>query len=296
MPLWTFTLQVEKKNSHVAYVPTPHDSKTHTPMTTHPTPQPKVALITGATGGIGMAFSHQLAAQGYTLVAVSNQYDLLESMAGDFANRYGVEVLIICIDLARKEAAEEIYEQCKEWNVKPEVLINNAGIFFFEQFQSLPLRRIDTMMELHMNTPTRLCRLFGAQMADAGRGYILNISSICAWMPNPGLHLYAATKEYVRMMSEGVRYDLMPYGVKVTALCPGGVDTGLYNFPPKLVRRLVRWGIFTTPDRLARRGLKAMFRGRRRVIPGALNRLFIFLVGCVPTSLRLRIVSRFYNH
>ena len=263
-------------------------------MTT-PEKNTKTALVTGATGGIGWAFSRRLAAVGYNLVAVSNQYDALESMADDFCNRYGVEVYTICIDLATPSAAQEVFARCKEWGVEPEVLINNAGIFFFEQFQSLPMRRIDAMMELHMNTPTRLCRLFGEQMARKGRGYILNISSICAFMPNPGLHLYAATKEYVRVMSESVRYDLMPYGVKVTALCPGGVDTGLYNFPKKLVSGLVRWGIFTTPDKLASRGLRALFRGRRRVIPGVLNRLFILLVGLVPTKMRLRIVSRIYK-
>ena len=262
---------------------------------TIPTQHSKTALVTGATGGIGWAFSRQLAAAGYNLVAVSNQYDALESMADNFRNRYGVDVQTICIDLATQGAAQEVFARCEELGMEPEVLINNAGIFFFEQFQSLPMRRINTMMELHMNTPTRLCRLFGEQMAQKGRGYILNISSICAWMPNPGLHLYAATKEYVRSMSEGVRYDLMPYGVKVTALCPGGVDTGLYNFPEKLVRGLVRWGIFTTPEKLARRGLKAMFKGRKRVIPGVLNRLFILLVDIVPTKMRLRIVSRIYK-
>lgn len=262
----------------------------------NPTPNRHCAIVTGASSGIGYEFARQLAEAGCTIIAVSNEYDRLEALSEDFKVRYsGVETYLIFMDLARAEAAEELYARVAELGLKPDILINNAGMFFFEQFQSVDTARIETMLQLHVGTTTRLCRLFGADMCRRGEGYILNMSSICAFMPNPGLHLYAATKEYVRSFTKSIWYDLRPYGVSATALCPGGVATSLYNFPPRLVRRLVKIGIFTTPERLARRGLKAMFSRRRVVVTGFGSRFGIALVAVLPSWVRFKVIARVYG-
>ncbi|MFQ8826895.1 MAG: SDR family NAD(P)-dependent oxidoreductase [Alistipes sp.] len=110
------------------------------------------------------------------------------------------------------------------------------------------------MLRLHVRTTTLLCHYFGRSMQARGRGYILNMSSMSAWMPFPGISVYAATKSYLRTLSLAIRNELYDRGVRVTAVCPGAVATGLYNLSERYQRLALRLGIMMTPERLARKG------------------------------------------
>ena len=241
----------------------------------------KTALVTGASSGIGLEFSRQLAQRGYAVAMVSNREQELAAAAERLRAEYGVPVEALCIDLTKEGAAEEVLAWCPE----PEVLVNNAGMFFMEYLKPESLEKVRTMMRLHMDVITELCILAGARMKEKGAGHILNMSSMTARIPAPGIAIYSSTKAYLKTFGKSLSYELRPFGVSVTTVCPAAVDTGLYPLSDRLRRILRRIGIIRTPEWLVRRSLKAMFRGRRTVSPGLTNFLLPPLIGILPARL-----------
>ena len=145
-----------------------------------PDPQ-KTALVTGASSGIGLEFARQLARMGYALAIVSNRGQELDDAAEVLRATFGVPVQTLCIDLTQPGAAEEVLAWCPE----PDVLINDAGMFFMEYLSPENLGKVRTMMKLHMDVVTELCILAGSRMKEKGGGHILNISSMTARIPAP---------------------------------------------------------------------------------------------------------------
>ena len=241
----------------------------------------KTALVTGGSSGIGLEFARQLAQKGYALALVSNRGQELTEAAERLQAEYGVTVETLCVDLARPGAAEEVLAWCPE----PDVLINNAGMFFMEYLTPESLGKVRTMMGLHMDVVTELCILAGAQMKEKGGGHILNMSSMTARIPAPGIAVYSSTKAYLKTFGKSLSYELRPFGVSVTTVCPAAVDTGLYPLPERLRRNLRRIGLIRTPEWLVRRSLKAMFRGRRTFSPGLTNVLLPPLIAILPARL-----------
>lgn len=253
----------------------------------------QVALITGGSSGIGLEYARQLAAKGYALALVSNREEDLavaarelgevEKVAGEASACETVHTL--CVDLARHGAAREVVDWCDTEGLEPEILVNNAGMFFMEYLGTENVGKADAMMTLHMETVTDLCILLGARMKERGHGYILNMASMTAWIPAPGIAIYSASKAYLVSFGKGLSYELRPYGVRVTTVCPAAVDTGLYPLGDKLRGRLRRLGIIRSPQWLVRRSLRAMFRGRRLLRPGPMNHLVPAIVGILPSRL-----------
>ena len=251
------------------------------------------ALVTGASSGIGRAFASRLAALGYNIVAVSDNAErLAETVAELQAEHPEVTVRAHAADLAAEDAGERLYGWTQEQGIEVEVLVNDAGMFSFCDLLDTPVERIRRIILLHDMTIAITCRLFGERMAERGHGYILNMSSYSLWMPFPGLGLYSASKAFVRNFSMSFAKEVCERGVKVTALCPAGVSTDLYGLSKSLQKFGVRTGILITPDSWARRGLRALWRGRRSSVPGWWNRLGIPFCLYMPMFLT-RIARRF---
>ena len=160
-----------------------------------------------------------------------------------------------------------------------------AGMFFMEYLSPENLGKVRTMMALHMNVVTELSILAGSRMKEKGGGHILNISSMTARIPAPGIVIYSSTKAYLKMFGKSLSYELRPFGVIVTTVCPSAVDTGLYPLPERLRGFLRRIGLIRTPEWLVRRSLKALFRGRRTFSPGLTNYLVPPLIAILPARL-----------
>lgn len=201
-------------------------------------------------------------------------------------------VRILPIDLARQEASDELYAAVRKTGIEIDVLINNAGIFSFRDVLSTPAERIERMILLHDMTLTKNCLAFGRDMAARGRGWILNMSSFSIWMPFPGMALYTATKAYVRAFSVAFAKEMRERCVRVTAVCPAGVATDLYGLTPRWQRIGLRLGVLISADCCARRGLRAMWRGRRTIVPDWWNRAWIPLCKLLPMCL-IRPLRRF---
>ena len=241
----------------------------------------KLALVTGASTGIGRQYAEQLADLGYNLIIVSRTESALQTAATEIEEKYGVNVVVKAMDLAIEGAAEALFGWCKEEGHIVDVLINNAGMFSFCDMINTPIERVKRTITLHDITYTVLCQLFGNDMAERGGGYILNMSSYSIWMPYPGLSLYSASKAYLKSFSVAFSKEVRDKGVKVTAICPAGIATDLYGLSPKLQQFGLKTGILMSPASCARRGLNGMFRGQRCKVPDWWFRLFIPICQCL---------------
>lgn len=203
------------------------------------------------------------------------------------------DVRVIAIDLAQVGAAQELYDRVAAEGIEVDVVINNAGIFSFCDILATPAERIERIILLHDLTVTQLCRLYAADMVRRGvRGHILNMSSYSLWMPFPGLALYSASKAYMRSFSVAFAKEVRERGIRVTAVCPAGVATDLYGLTPRWQRIGRKLGVLITPDSCARRGLRALWRGRRCIVPDWWNRAWIPFCKVLPMWV-LRPVRRF---
>ena len=250
------------------------------------------ALVTGASSGIGLMYARELASRGYDLVIVSNQENEIKLAADSIVKDFSVKAHPIYMDLTQENAAEELMQFCKGNGIEIEVLINNAGVFFFNPLIKTARKRIDVMLDLHVKTVVHMCQVFGADMAERGHGYILNMSSMSAWMTMPGINIYNATKAYILNFSRSLWYELKPHGVIVTAVCPGAVDTALYGLSNYWRKVAVGLGVSMPPAKLVRKALKASMKGKKQTMPGWINHLFVPLIKHLPDWFVFAVIKR----
>jgi short-subunit dehydrogenase len=253
------------------------------------------ALVTGASSGLGWYLSGLLVQKGYQLIAVSNQPAELAELKKHLELAYAIPVHTVNMDLAREEAARSLYDYCVEKDVQVEVLVNNAGMLVYGEAARVPYAQVQAVLQLHMTTPALLCRLFSENMLKKGRGFILNISSISAVMPYPTISYYGPTKTFLRHFTRALRTELKPAGVNVTCLLPGAVDTALfekYQFDREMAKR---FRVLKHPEKVARAGIKSLFRNRPECIPGLLNKLAIWLLPIIPQFIIKLIYNRLRN-
>ena len=231
-----------------------------------------LALVTGASSGIGLQYATQLARDYHCdLLLVSNQQKELEQVAAGLAAQYNVHTVARFADLSLPDAAENLHDWCQAEGYVVDILINNAGVFFFNEYCRTDIRRIELMLQLHVMTVAKMTRLFAADMCARRRGYILNMSSMSAWMAMPGIQTYNASKAFIYNFSKSLWYELKPYNVHITVMAPGAVDTGLFGLAPNLRKLAVALTVSIPPEKLVKRALRNMFRGRQADTPGFIN-------------------------
>lgn len=242
----------------------------------------KYALVTGGSSGIGLAYVRQLAEMGYGIIIVSNQEEANHKVVEQIRSTYHVEAEALYKDLSEENSAQEIFDWCKNKNLKIDILVSNAGLLHFGKLVHCPIEKIHLIMAVHCETPAKLCRLFGNEMASRHEGHILIMSSITAWIPLPTISLYGATKAFLKNFSQSLWYELREEGVSVTTIFPSAVDTPFYQLEDKHRRRLKRCGFMLSPEELAHRALKAMFRRRRTYVPSFAAKIQVLLCRMMP--------------
>lgn len=249
----------------------------------------KWAVVTGASGGIGLEFCRVLAGMGCSLLMVAIEDEQLKEAAAALGSEFRVETAAMTLDLTAKESVPRILGWLEAREITPHVLINNAGVFTFSPIAEHSEQKIDRFIDLHVRATTQLSREFAVIMGKKGEGYILNMSSMSCWMPMPGIAMYSATKAYIRVFSRALHYEMKDSGVGVTVACPGGIATDLFGLPENLKKLAVGLGVLATPDKFARNAVKKMLKRKKQYINGLLNRFSIFFVGILPTGVRMMI-------
>ncbi|MBO8467948.1 MAG: SDR family NAD(P)-dependent oxidoreductase [Bacteroidetes bacterium] len=252
------------------------------------------ALVTGAASGMGKLYAGRLAMMGYSLVIVDISADRLEKTADELREQVAslsdwripykssFKVLPLVQDLSRQDAAEKVYAFTGQHGCDIEVLINNAGLFYYQEIAETSPAALARMVMVHDYTPLLLCRAYVPDMRKRGCGYVLNVSSLAAWIPWPGLGMYASTKRFVKDFSRALRVECRGTGVSVTNAYFGAVDTPLFNLKPsyrKLARAL---RIMVPAETAVEKALKATFKRRKGTMPGLLNHIFKPVVRVLP--------------
>lgn len=235
----------------------------------------EVALITGASAGIGRAFAEVFAENGFNLVLVARSENKLNALARQIHQRYHVDSLVVPLDLTTTTGPQRLLDAVNGRSLKIDVLVNNAGLIAHGQFSDLSLKTHTKMLHLNILALTKLTHLFLPSMIEQGSGKILNVASVAAFVPLPRITVYAATKAYVLSFTEGLAVELKGTGVTVTALCPGPTDTAMMEKWSKVTHNKAELPSFLMmkPHDVAREGYQACRRGKTVHIDGLTNRL-----------------------
>jgi hypothetical protein len=244
----------------------------------------RTALVTGASSGIGVSFARQLAAMGAGLVLTARRKDRLDSLADELRAEHGVDVETIALDLGDPGAPKALFDATEGAGKPVDVLVNNAGFGTQARFDRMAWTKASEQLQLNVVSLTELTHRFLAPMLTRGRGYVLNVSSIGAYMAVPGYATYAAGKAYVLSFTEALAAELAGTPVRACCLCPGGTRTEFFQAAGQKPGWLVEASLMSA-DRCARIGLRALFGGRRNIIAGIANTLMCWSLRLVPRRL-----------
>lgn len=235
----------------------------------------RYALITGATSGIGLAMAEALARRGRSLILVARQRDLLETIAIELTQRFGVEVLFRACDLGEPlRLSGFLLELEEEGAHQIELLVNCAGIGTSGPFLAHDWALEQDLLDLNILALTRLCHTVGNLMALQGGGQILNVASVAAFSPGPWMSAYQASKAYVLHFSEGLREEVKKNGIKVSVLCPGPTRTPFLRMAQLRTNRNSQR--MMSPEEVALYTVRALAKNRAVIIPGWRNRFIAF--------------------
>jgi len=247
------------------------------------------ALITGGSMGIGYELAKVFAANKFNLVLVARNEAGLKQVADELRAKHGIETKILVKDLSLAKAPQEIFDALRDTPIS--VLVNNAGFGWRGAFAESDLHQhaLD-MMHVNMDSLVALTRLFLPQMLARKSGRVLNVASTAAFQPGPFANIYFATKAFVLSFSVALSEELEGTGVTATALCPGSTKTEF--FERANMKNMRRDSLMMDAGVVAEIGYRGMMRGKRVVIPGALNKFMSTLANFVPTRVTTRIVRK----
>lgn len=249
-----------------------------------------VALVTGASGGIGCELAKVLAENGHNLIITARRAGQLETFKQELESDYSVTIHTFPADLSLSDTPEKIYNFISDNDIQVDILINNAGIGDYGVFHQSNWEKQATMIDLNIRSLTHLTHLFLPGMVSRNHGYILNLASTAAFQPGPLMSVYYASKHYVLAFSEAISNELKDTGVSVTVLCPGPTNTGFQEMAAMEKSRLLDWFRPADSKKVAEFGYNQMMKKKRVAVQGISDKIFSVLVRLLPRSLVLHAV------
>ena len=245
----------------------------------------EVALVTGASAGLGVEFARRLSERGHRLVLVARRKERLEELAKELGNARAV-----AIDLSKKDAAANLLADLDAHGETVDLLVNNAGFGLIGRFVELDAKRLRQMIDLNVGTLTDLCRAVAPAMIGRRSGAILNVASTAAFQPGPRMAVYFATKAFVLSLSEALHEELKPHGIKVSCLCPGPTRTEFGD-----VAGFGGNGLFDrvamNPAQVVETGLKGLDANDAVVVAGWMNKVTAASTRFAPRSVVRKIAG-----
>ena len=248
-----------------------------------------VALITGASAGIGVALARVFAREGHQLALVARREDRLRELADEIAAKGPRRPIVIPDDLAKPGCSARIRAALAEHGAEPGYVVNNAGFGVAGSAARRDREDQLAMIDVNVRALTDLSLAF-VDSLERHRGGILNVGSMAGFLPGPGMAVYYATKAFVLSFSESLHAELAPRGIRVTIVCPGPVPTEFAaragvksNLGPSFLTQ--------SAEAVAEVGYRGLMKGERVVIPGLVNRAAVFGIHATPRSLLLRLIG-----
>jgi uncharacterized protein len=255
----------------------------------------RTVLVTGASGGIGLALANEFAAAGYDLVLTARSEEKLRAAARELEQRFKVTATVIAADLESPKTPTALFDELNRRGLTIDALVNNAGFGLRGEFVKQPLERNLQMIQLNITALTALTGLLVPAMVERGEGEVLNVASTAGFQPGPLMAVYYATKAYVLSFTEALANELAGTGVVVTALCPGATQTGFSSLAQMDGSRLFASGVMD-PAEVARIGFRSLKRGRRVVVPGTMNKIIAASVRFAPRGVVAAVARRMQEH
>jgi uncharacterized protein len=247
----------------------------------------QTALITGASSGIGLEISKLFAADGFNVVLVARRQETLEKIAEDLRTSHGIKTAVVACDLSEPEAADRLVGELRTRKIDVDILVNNAGFGNQGLFHEIPADRDRALVQVNVAALTDLTKLLVPGMVDRKQGRILNLASTAAFQPGPLMAAYYASKAYVLSFSVALADELAPFGVTVTALCPGPTDTGFAGRAGVAGKRLFR--DTASVEEVARKGYAALMAGKTVEVVGTRNKVWTFLTRFFPRRIAAKV-------
>jgi len=266
----------------------------------------KLALVTGASTGIGYAIAKELAKRGANLIisATSRSEDKLNELSSEI-NNLGSECHIFLEDLSKINSGRSLYDQIKLQNLHVDLLVNNAGYGRWGTFHNVEMDDYADMIQLNITSLSELSHLFITDMISEGEGGIINVGSVASLTPVPYSSVYAATKAYVLSLSEGLRYEYKNFNIKIMALLPGATISNFGQVATaksdKLRERLSKKSksstgtVFQTSHEVAVECLDGFAKDKQYIIPGKGNRRMALITKFMPRTKVLNIVGNLFK-
>ena len=246
---------------------------------------PKTALITGATSGLGAAFSRQLASEGYGLVIHGRNDERLQANADEIRKAHGVDVEVIVADLSGAEGVEKVAQRLGSQDAPIDFFVNNAGFGLDGGFIDVPIEEHERLVRVNVTAVLHLTHTALGVMQKRNTGDIINLSSVAAFTPGVRKSsTYAATKAFVLALSEGLEPSLAGTGVRLSALCPGFVQTEFHTRADIDTKKISSF-MWLQPDDVVRIGLRDHRKGHPVVITGAVYKFVVLSCRVLPHSI-----------
>jgi short-subunit dehydrogenase len=251
-----------------------------------------LALVTGASSGIGAALARELAQHGHDLVLSARRVEPMRALATDL-QAVGATCTVIAADLSKPGGAAALAAELGSLGLAPEVLINSAGLGAGGAFHESDSDRVSEMVYVNVVALTELTRALLPEMVRRGRGRVMFVASTAAFVPGPSMAVYCATKAYVLSLGEAISYELRGTGVTVTTLCPGPTRTGFTDVANtgKSVLFVGPLASVMSSAAVARHGYRALAAGKRVHIVGFVNKMVAASGRFSPHAISLPVTS-----
>jgi uncharacterized protein len=251
----------------------------------------RAAVVTGASSGIGEAIAREFAARGHQVVVVARRVEPLRELAQSLGDRAHV----VPADLSRRADRAELLNHIADLGLTPDILINNAGLAALGPVADSDVDAELSLIEVDVSAVVELCSRFVPGMVQRGRGAVLNVASLGAFGPLPGLATYGAAKAFVLSYTHSLRAELKNTGVTAATVCPGPVDTGFAEkagYASGEVEGFMPKFLWKTPDEVARAAVRGLALGRAVIIPGGFNRVAAAAFHLTPRGILLPLIAR----
>ena len=249
-----------------------------------------VAVITGASSGIGLELAKVFARNSHRVVLVARSGDKLEALAGEIEAGGHARPVVLTVDLEQPDAGDRIDAALAERNLEPQYVVNNAGFGLVGEAASQPRSEQLAMIDLNVRALTDLS-LRWVDALERQRGGLMNVASVAGFLPGPQSAIYYATKAFVLSFTQALYQEWKARGIRVTALCPGPVPTG-FQARAGVTHRGLPDPAVVTADKVAEAGYRGLMAGRMLVVPGVLNKIIVFLSRILPRKTMLAAADR----
>lgn len=260
----------------------------------------KTAVITGATSGIGAAYAKRFAADGYNLILTGRRKEIIESLADDLRKKHNVPLDVILAELSDDNDVQKVVDAIDETD-NIEVLINNAGYSgYSKEFLEVETTHYEEMIKVHQVVPLRLIAVAAPAMVRRGSGAIINVSSMAAYAALPKTGVYAGTKAFLKLFSEGLHHELRGRGVRVQVFCAGMTDTNCYKpYWTEEERAKLYKGtkpLMMSPEAAVDHSLRCLKKNRVVCIPGWRTRMVFTILRMMPRRLYYYVTAKMTDY